>query len=320
MKARVVGRWLHFRWLLAPWLAGVCLAVVAMGCGPSEPPKAPELDRSVPHWQDAFDQIPEIFVVVRPVAMRQDATYGAFVKALTRAAAARSSAVATSRMLEAIEGSEEVVVGFRSPDDAIVVLKGAPAQMDAAKLTDVDGRALWRASGSQAPVPELVREERTTAQTASLFVLPQRVWVIAVGQARARARQAFATPSARPEPKVDPRALAFMRLDGPSLVRAVGPLRKGDLEPLGRKLASATIALRPAREGLIVTFQYPEDDPAAWAEMTLKQVGDRLSNTQKLAWLKTLTVSREGNAVVARVELPPSLIEKLPNVASVDGM
>jgi hypothetical protein len=300
---------------------GLVLALAALSCGSDKPAYDPSRDRSVPHWQDAFDQIPELYVVVRPVAMRQDPTYGAFVKALMRAAAARSNAVATSRMLDAIEGSEEVVIGFRSPDDAIVVLKGVPAQLDAAKLVDVDGHsALWRSTGAPSTVPELVREDRTTLQTASLFVLPRRVWVIAVGRARDRARQAFATPFARPEPQVDPRALVLLRFDGPSLVRAVPPLRKGDLEPVGRRLSSATVALRPGKEGMIVTFQYPDDDPAAWAELTLRQVGERLSNTQKLAWLKTLTVAREGNAVVARVELPPSLLEQLPSVGSVEGM
>jgi hypothetical protein len=299
-----------------------CLLAFVCSCAADKPAVDPSRDRSVPHWQDAFDQIPELYVVLRPIAMKQDPTYGQFVKALIRAAAARSNAVAATRMLDAIEGSDEVVLGFRSANDAILVLKGVPAQLDPARLTDGDGRSsLWRpAPGQPANVPELLREDRATGETASLFMLPQRVWVIAIGLARDRARQAFATPFARPEPKVDPRALVLLRLDGPTLVRVAAPLRKGDLEPVGRKLASATIALRPGKEGMLVTFQYPEDDPAAWAELTLRQVGERLSGSQKLAWLKTMTVSREGNAVIARVELPASLLAQLPGVATVEGM
>jgi hypothetical protein len=305
------------------WAALVlCVIVVAsVACsGSQKPAYDPSRDRSIPHWQDALDEIPEILVVVRPEAMRRDPTYGSFVTAAFRAAAARARATAVTRMLDAFEGSEEVVIGYRGPDDAVLVLKGVRADFDAAKLADADGSMLWHASGQRTGPQELVREERATGLQASLFVLPQRTWVIAVGQARDRARQAFTTPAARPEPKVDPQALALVRLDGPALVRAIPQLRRGSLAALGDRLSSVSVTLRPKKEGMLVTFQYPIEDPAAWAELTLKKVGEQAAEAPKLAWLKGMKVDRQGNAVTARVDLPPALLQDLPGVVNEGGL
>jgi hypothetical protein len=261
-----------------------------------------------------MDELPNIFVVVRPQAFRRDPTYGPFIKTVLRATAARSKATSVSRMLDAFESCEEIVISYRGPEDAFFVLKGVRADLDAAKMVDADGQLLWRASAPSPGPQELVREERGSAQQASLFVLPQRVWVLAVGDARARARQAYATPFARPEPQMDAAALYFVRFDGPNLVNAVRAFREGSLATIFKKVTSVAIALRPKKEGLLVTFQYPTEDPAAWAELALKEISKELAEKPKLTWLNSIRVSREGNAVLARVDLPPSLLQQLSAV------
>jgi hypothetical protein len=313
---------------------GIVLACAACGGGA----KAPEVDRRAPHWEDAFDRVPEIVVVARPRALGRDRTYGPLLKALSRVAAARGVASAGGeRALAALESSEEVLFALgavrgAAADDMTIVVRGVRADFDATKLHDDHGGTFWGHARSTAlsPVQELVhepsvgdREARRGDPPASLFVLPERTWVVAAGPARDRAREAFAHPFGRPAPVKDTSALLLVRLDGKSLVEAVPRLRRGALEALGRKLDSLTVALLPSPEGLQARLAYRDEDAAAWAELTLRQVVEALGREggEKLAWLGIAKVERDptdARAVTARVTLPPSLLDRLASVTGDD--
>jgi hypothetical protein len=256
------------------------------------------------------------------------------MKSVSRVIAARAPQTAGTRAIEVFESCDEVVFGLgqRGTDDALVVLRGVRADLEPVKLLDDKGGPMW--STIAQPRGKAMEYERTGAGAApgvvdqagqrqdppSLFVLPLRTWVIAMGPARERARDAFLHPLDRPAPVRDDAALFFVRLDGPSLVAGVPRLRAkgGALEPIGRRLEWVTLALRPGSEGLVVTFQYAEDGAAAIAESLLRQVVDAVGaeGTEKTKWLGAAKITREAGTVVARLSLPPRLLEDLPTVSA----
>jgi hypothetical protein len=299
----------------------IAMALTSASCGPGKPPETKAaFDTSKPHWADVFDRVPDIVVLAHPSAMARDPVYGALLKSMSRMIAARAPQTAGTRAAEVLESCDEAIFALRQrgASDAVVVLRGVRADIDARKLTDQNGRTMW-ADGPHGTVTELTR---TAAADASLFVLPERTWVFAMGDARARAREAFAHPFDRPPPLKDDASLFVIRLDGPSLVQGVPRLRAhgAPLEPLGRRLQSITLALRPGKEGLVTTFGYSEEDAAAFAEVLLKQVTEALDHegTEKTKWLGHTKIDRQSYTVVARVSLPPKLLEELPNVSAAE--
>jgi hypothetical protein len=309
------------KWRRAAWVA-LALAGAA-GCG--GPPAAPatQTKRIEARWQDVVDTMPELLVIVRPQALRQDRVYGPLLARVITAAKQRSKIVAATQTLETIEDAEEVVFGAR-PDtrtaagEMLFVEEGVRADVDPAKLVDDDGSALW-STGPSGPTPELVRERDAQGHPvdASLFVLPGRTWVVVTGAGRARARDAFAHPMQRPAMKLDDAALALVRLDGPSLVEHVRGLQDlGTFAAVGRRLKSVMLTLPPGGQGVVkATFAYADDDAAAFAELTLRQIVGAVSRsagkTPKMAWLGQATVQRPDTRVVVTAPLPPSLIEGL---------
>ncbi len=200
--------------------------------------------------------------VIHPQAIRRDPVYGPLLTQASQKAAGLSAAVAATRALEAFESAEEIVVaiwddGHDTPSqpssghqDAIVVVSGVRGDVDPARVVDAAGHTLWQSAGVGGRVPELVRTE--AGETASLFTLSHRTWVIALGGARDRARVAFATPSGRPEIKYDHDALLSVRLYGPAVVDRFVPLQRGkDLDALGAKLNWVDIALAPGKDGAL---------------------------------------------------------------------
>ena len=156
-----------------------------------------------PQWQDAFDGTPEIYAVVRPQAIKRDAIYGAFFKNVLRIAQAKTPMRGVTT-LEALEGCEEIIVGIRkdaSGEDSAMVFRGVPASLDPQRMTDASGHPVLRLVDARAKVPEYEWVDRQSTGPGSLFVLPDRTWVGAIGEARARARQAFASPFGRPRPE-----------------------------------------------------------------------------------------------------------------------
>ena len=313
----------------ARWLAlFCCLTALAPACGGGPPPRPPQDAYAEPHWQDVFETIPELLVVVRARAARQDRVYGPLLRRAFEVARDRSGPVASTRVLDAMGDAEEVVIGLRpdTPDGAgelVLVARGVPAAIDPGKLVGADGEALW-APGPNGSVRELVRErdEHGHPVAASLFELPGRTWVIAQGDARVRAREAFAHPFNRPAMELDPRAVAIVRIDGPSLVKRVHALQDlGGLAAVGHHLRSVTFVLPPGADRSVrATFAYAGDDDAAFAEVATREaigVAKRAGDKPAwLPWLASATVERAPKTVVLAAPVPPQLVEGLLHAGS----
>lgn len=321
-------------------MRGVVIALVAgmggasLACGGAGPPPSTQSLYAEPQWQDAFDATPELLLVVRPKALRRDKVYGPLLVRVIGLAAQQNRTVSAIHALDAIEDAEEVIVAVRAdargsdqPSELVFVVRGVRADIDPGHLVDADGHKLW-SPGPSGAVREL---EGDSASAASLFELPGRTWVIATGDARMRARDAFAHPIRRPAMRVDPDALAIARVDGPSLVahaRALGST--GGLAAVGHKLQSAMIELpagadgpeaRAAERDLRATLAYLDEDAAALAELKLRAVVEALARSKRagLAWLTSARIERpsaQGNHLLVTAPLPPALIDALLRAGS----
>lgn len=295
--------------------------LLGAGCGDSTPRAAnPQNAQRDPAWQDALDVTPDLVVVLHPHALQRDAVYGPVIRQISQAAAARSAAVAAMRALEAFEASEEVIVAMTNDGAALVVLRGVRADLDPARLVDSSGATLWTPAQGASRVPELTRDQ--AGVPASLFVLPQRTWVVAVGNARARAREAFAHPVGRPAWSYDRDALASIRILGPALVEHVPKLRySGQLSVVGHKLTTATFSLSSGKEGtMTVALAYGDEDAAAEAEVTIRHVIDvlRRSEDSRFRWLQPAVVARdEARIVTLRAPLPKVLLDDFAHARGV---
>ncbi len=318
------------RWqALATW---VCVTVTAIpatsGCAGSTPATASpaaQVRDAEPRWEDLFDTTPELLAVVFPMAFRSDKLYGPLLRRVIELARERSRVVVETRALDAMEDSEEIVIGMRpdSPDgpgEVVVVVRGVPANVDPAALVDADGHALWE-PGPQGRVRELVRTETPASARAerpipaSLFELAGRTWVIASGDARERARSVFARPLARPPIHFESGALAVLRIAGPSLVARVRALQStGALAAVGRRLDALTFEL-PSGPGKQVraTLSYSDEDAAAFSEVTLRDVLDAIARKkpERLAWLSTAKLERPGKRILLTAPLPTGLVDSL---------
>jgi hypothetical protein len=309
-------------------ILAIASASALLACGGS--PQAPPADRAAfePHWQDVFETMPELLVVVHAKAARDDRVYGPLLRRALDLARDRSAAVAATRVLDAMSEAEELVMGVRpdtpdAPGETVLVARGVRADVDPGKLVDADGTGLW-APGPSGRVRELVRErdEHGHPVGASLFELPGRTWVIAQGDARARARSVFAHPVDRPRIDLAPQAIAMIRIDGPSLVRRVRALQDlGGLAAVGHHLLSVTFVLPPGAErSLRATFAYQGDDDAAVAEVSAREAVHQAAGAgNKPAWLPWLGAARveRGPKTVALVApLPPQLVEGLLHAGS----
>ena len=294
------------------------LGALALGfvsaCGASAPPPEAKPRESTPSWADVFDTVPDLYAVVRPQALKADPLYGAFWAVILREAAARGFTRGAT-MVEAVSGAQEIVVGLNKGNDAVIVLRGVPASLDPASMNDADGHPLFRAVNDKGRVLEYALLDQR-ADVGALFVLPDRTWVAALGDARLRARQAFATPSNRPVPRVDKEALVAVRLGG-ALARVFD--RGPRLSLVTQKMTSATVALQPNKKGLVVGLVYPDPDATARGELQAKRlVADLARDEARFGWLKDARVKYEGNVVFVRAQLPPRLLEELPSASPSD--
>jgi hypothetical protein len=311
--------------LLRSWLVALTVAALAAlpGCGGAPPPAPKRAAYVEPHWQDVFETMPELLVVIRARAAREDRVYGPLLRRAIELAREQSRAVSATRALDAMSDAEELVMGQRPetrdhPGELVLVARGVRADVDPAKLVDDDGHPLW-APGPAGAVRELLREtdEHGHAIGASLFELPARTWVIAQGDARVRAREVFAHPFDRPSMTLDPQALAIVRIDGPSLVGRVHALQDlGGLAAVGRRLRSVTLALPPGAEHVVrATLAYADDDAAGAAEVTARAAIDALARSKKpgLEWLGGghVEVEHGVKSVVLTAPLPPQLVDAL---------
>jgi hypothetical protein len=298
----------------------VLLAALALGtpgCGDGGPPPATAKKEATAQWQDVFDTMPDIYAVVRPQAIKRDTVYGAFWKTIVRVAEARHMINGPST-LEAAEGSEEIILGVNAGLDAAIVLRGVPASLDPNKVTDGQGQPLFRLVNDKTKVPEYQLVDRRSSEPGALFVLPDRTWVGAFGDARQRARTAFGTPFGRPAPKIDNEALAVVRF-GQSFVQQPRYVKSPVWSVFTKHLASVTLALKPNKGGAVISLQYEDQESTAYAEMQAKQmVAELAKDAQRFGWLKDAKVAYEGNTVHVKVAVPPRLLEELPSASGSD--
>jgi hypothetical protein len=305
-------------------IAALALGSLSFSCGPSDDrPKTAARREVGPQWQDVFDGVPEVYAIIRPQAIKRDAVYGQFFKSLVRVAQVKTSMKGVTS-LEAFEGCDEIIIGIRKDpnggaEDAAMIFRGVPASLDATKMTDSTGHNMLRLIDAKAKVPEYDWVDRQSTASGSLFVLPDRTWVGAMGEARARARSAFATPFGRPAPKADPEALASVRFDAAAFLTPTVE-KSGLVGPMTRKLRAITLALKPGKGGVVASLHYADEDASAFAEMHLRRVIEELSHRERapLDWLKTAQVGHDGNAVIVKVAIPTRLLEDLPNASAND--
>jgi hypothetical protein len=306
--------------------ASVGGASLILGCAAKTVVTSPRAHVAEPRWQDAFDDTPEVLVIVRPKALKQDKVYGPLLRRVIDLGREWSGVVAATP-LEALEDAEEVVIGMnptkgaRDSAAALAVVVGVRADLDPGALVDAAGHAVW-APGPSGPVRELVRErdERGRPFEASLFELLGRTWVIAVGTARERARESFAHPFDRPALDFDPQALAVARVDGPSFVARVPRLQNlGSQAAVGRRLRTLTFRLPPGASGQVeLALAYADEDAAAFAEVRVQ--GMIREKVEGYAWLGSASVDRSGKRVVLTMPLPPALVDALLHAGSAGGL
>jgi len=294
-------------------VAVIATLAMTLSCA-APPPPAPVKKEPVPQWADVFRGTPDIYASVRVQALKRDVVYGALWQALLRAAQARGFARGAT-MVEAVEGAEEIIVGLNRGADAALILRGVPASLDPGAISDADGRPLFHPASDRAKVPEYELYDRASAE-GSFFVLPDRTWVGALGEARARARQVFVTPLNRPAPAPFDDALVAVRFGGP-IAHALD--RHPDFGALTKKLVSARFMLKPAKGGLVVALDYPDAATTALGEAEAKRLVVELSKDDKrFGWLKPATVAHEEKTVFVRVAIPSRLLEELPNASGAD--
>jgi hypothetical protein len=297
------------------------LAMTAMftmaACGDSAPPpaaawKTPEGAR----WQDVFVTAPDMLLMVHPAELSRDPVYGPVVKSALRVAAQRSAHVASYGMLDALQSCEMVVVaksGDNDSVDGIIVLRGVRADLDPARIAGDTG-LMWHALPQHSSVPEYAN-----GSDVSLFDLGARTWVVAAGARRVEAREVFAHPFGRPLPFEEDGALALLRIRGETLLDIAPRMRNGDLGPVGKHLAAASIELRPGGEGaLVADFVYRDDESSAFAESTLRDVAHALSAPRdgKPPWIASAEVNHQSRTVEVKAKIAERLLETLKKVGA----
>jgi hypothetical protein len=305
---------------LALLLAGACGACAA---SPAAGLHAAARDRS-PHLEDAFDGPPALLVVVRPARLTRDPLYGPLVRRASELAAARVAVgeAVGATALSALERTDEVILGAYDHDarDAVVALRGVPADIDAARVLDTNGKPLWQhARDLPGGVEELAPADATAK--AALFVLPRREWVIAVGDAAPRARAAFADERHRDDAglEVADEPLVVASLRGAALLRARPSLTTGPLAPVVRDLDVVTLGLEPGPEGavgeVVARLVYGEPAFAERSEACVNEVLAAFTRRfEKAPWLHAVKVSRDGSAVVVRGRIPRAWADGLLHV------
>jgi hypothetical protein len=321
------------------------MAVMAVACaswsgcaGRARPVSAADDARSrEPRLEDALDAPPDLLVVVRPARLVHDPLYGPLLRRASRLASERAavaSAVGTTT-LAALERADEVLVAVYDPEarDAIVAVRGVPADVDPLRLVDTDGTPLWTLARDLAGgATELRTSTRTDERDAALFVLPRRAWVIAAGPAVARARVALTAAGPTPGAPahggaaalsaVDPSALAAARFDGEAFRRVRPQLAEGALAPIVTRLDHATATLAPAPvpsarpseasgpQGevgeITLRFVYADESSARASEACLGEVVGAFTRRwgESQPWLHAIRVGREERAVLVRGRIP----------------
>ncbi len=164
------------------------------------------------------------------------------------------------------------------------------------------------------------------AASAALFVLPRRAWVIAVGGAIGRVRNALIEgrrgggASERLLNQIDDGPLVLGLLRGATLLRARPRLADGPLAPIVRDLDRVSVSLEPGPEGavgeVVARFEYGDLPFAERAERCVNEV--LAAFTRKLEatapWLHAVKVSRAERAVLVKGRIPRAWADGLLHV------
>ena len=271
---------------------------------------------------------------MHPRALARDPVYGPLLRRASELAAAYAGPTSLgTTALAALERTEDVIVAENDQGrEAVVVLRGVPADLDPLDIVDASGRPIWR------PIHGDVRgasRELTPAEPAdaALFVAPGLVWLIASGPAIAKARAALTGRIGAPALAGDETPLLSLSLPGDALPR----LRQGALASVGAGLLRVRVELTAGSTGLIVgTLAYADTATAASAEGTVLAVtlafrhrleedveaadstsrpdagADGGATTRRrdgrplhsLDWLGAAKVERTGAAVIVRAPIP----------------
>ena len=282
-------------------------------------------DRS-PRLEDAFDREPALLVVIRPQRLTRDPLYGPLLRRASQLASARvavAEAVGTTA-LAALERTEEVIVGAYDADarDAVIALRGVPADVEAPRVLDTNGKPLWaHANDLPGGVEEFAPADPSA--NAVLFVLPRRAWVVAVGGAVARSRAAFGEVTPRTLSSfraVEDAPLIVARLRGAALLRARPALADGPLAPLVRDLDLASASLEPGPEGavgeVVARLEYGDLPFAERAEACASDVLAAFTRKYEAEapWLHAVKVTRIERAVLVRGRIPRAWTDGLLHV------
>jgi hypothetical protein len=296
-----------------------CAPRAASGARPLSPDRSPRIE-------DAFEGEPAFVLVVRPTKLTRDPLYGPLVRRASQLASARvavAEAVGTTT-LAALERTEEVILGAYDHDarDAVIALRGVPADIEASGVLDTNGKPLWtHVRDLPRGIEELAAADPSAG--AALFVLPRRAWVVAVGPAVARARAAFAEGahgSGTSLISIEDRPLGVARLRGAALLRARPSLADGALAPIMRDLDVVSVSLEPGPEGAVgevaARFEYGD---LPFAERAERCVADVLAAfTRKYEteapWLHAIKVSRSERVVLVRGRIPRAWADGLLHV------
>jgi hypothetical protein len=180
------------------FLATIGLAFCLACSSPTPPARAAAASVAQLRRLSTSDLMPEpadLEVVIHPPAIARDRVYGPLLRrATTLAAAYAGPRTLGTTALTAVERAEEVDVTMSDVGDAIVLLLGVPGDLDVTTVVDESGQPVWkRAVGDVRE--SFVEYEAAGDSSASLFVLPQRTWVVAAGAARGRTREALVESS-----------------------------------------------------------------------------------------------------------------------------
>jgi hypothetical protein len=313
--------------------AVLTLLAIAPGCTPRETAQKSASATVAPAARrmtaaDLLSQPADVEVTLNPPAVVRDRVYGP----LLRRASALAAAYAGPRTLgttalAALERTEEVDVATDDAGEAVVLLRGVPAELDVSRVVDENGQPVWK--GVVGDVRQSVVEYApTNGSLASLFVLPQRIWVVAAGPAEARTREALVGAPGGVSFAPGEVTLAKLSIRGGALVRRVERLRSGSLAALGNSLLRASFELAPGAEGVIVgKFDYANGGAALDAQQTVQEVVGafrrRLEQieTKKdsspavvappLAWLAAAGVERANNTVSVRAPIPKAWLDAI---------
>ena len=141
---------------------------------------------------------PDLVITLHPGAIARDAVYGPLLRRASELASAYAGPTNLgTTALAVFERTEEVVIaGSDGGKDAVVILRGVPADLDPLDIVDTSGHAVWRALGGD--VRTLSRELGSNdGADAALFLAPGLVWIIASGPAIPRTRAVLLRPTTR---------------------------------------------------------------------------------------------------------------------------